>query len=74
MQPERTRSLWWTLLPIFVGILGGIISYFILRFDDQRLAKFCLHLGIVLTIIQIAIYIPIFLFAGQIGPDFGVNI
>jgi hypothetical protein len=74
MHPERQRSLWWTLLPIFVGIIGGIIAYFIIRFDDPRLSKFCLHLGIVLTVIQLAIYIPLILFAGEIGQDFGVNI
>jgi hypothetical protein len=74
MHPERQRSLWWVLLPIFVGVIGGVIAYFILRFDDQRLSRFCLHLGIVLTAIQIAIYIPIIFLAGQLGPDFGVNI
>jgi len=74
MQPERTRSLWWTLLPIFVGMIGGIIGYFILRIDDPRLAKFCLQLGIVLTIIQIAVYFPLIFLAEEFSQEFGVNI
>ncbi len=53
MQPERQPSLWWILLPIFFEIIGGVIAYFILRKDDPRLAKFCIQLGILLTVVQI---------------------
>jgi type II secretory pathway component PulF len=74
MSLERTRSLWWVLLPIFLGIFGGIIGYFILKNDDHKLAKFCLHLSIVLTLIQIISLIPFVFFAGEIGQDFPVNI
>jgi len=35
----RTRSSWWYLLPILLGILGGLIAYFVLRKDDPKLAK-----------------------------------
>ena len=71
MHPDRQRSLWWVLLPIFVGIIGGIIGYFALKNDDPRLSRFCLHLGIVLTLIQIVIYIPLILLAEQFAPAFG---
>jgi len=71
VQPERQTSLWWVLLPIFLGIIGGIIGYFALKNDDPRLSKFCLQLGIFLTVIQLVIYIPLFLFAEQFGPGFG---
>ncbi len=74
MSAERTRSLWWVLLPIFLGIFGGIIGYFILKNDDHKLSKFCLHLSIVLTIIQIISLIPFVFFAGDLGQDFPVNI
>jgi hypothetical protein len=75
MSNERNRSLWWTLLPIFFGILGGVIGYFALKNDDQRLSKFCLQLGTVLTVIQLAVYLPLILLAEQFNPGFGgINI
>jgi len=73
MSSERTRSLWWVLLPIFLGIIGGIIAYFVLKIDDNKLAKFCLHLSIVLTIIELIVYLPLFFLAGELSQEFGVN-
>lgn len=57
MYPERPRSNFWFLLPIFLGLIGGIIAYFVLRQDDPKKAKNCLYLGIVLAIIGIMINI-----------------
>ncbi len=75
MSNERNRSLWWTLLPILLGIIGGVIGYFALKNDDPRLSKFCLQLGIVLTVIQLVIYLPLILLAEQFTPGFGgINI
>ena len=47
-EPERQRSNWWYLLPIFLGIIGAIIAYFALRNDDRKKAKKCLYLGLIL--------------------------
>ena len=58
-------------MPIFVGIIGGIIAYFSLRYDDPRLAKFCIQLGILLTVIQLVVYLPLVLLAEQFAPGFG---
>ncbi len=77
MQPERQRSLWWILLPIFFfEIIGGVIAYFILRQDDPRLAKFCLQLGILLTAIHLVFLVIIFSTIGLTGleQDFAPNI
>ena len=75
MSNERTRSLWWTLLPIILGIIGGVIGYFALKNDDPRLSKFCLHLGIVLTIINLVTILPLFLLVEEFTPGFGgINI
>ena len=53
MYPEKPRSNWWYLLPIFLGIIGAIIAYFALRNDDRKKAKKCLYLGLILGAIQI---------------------
>jgi len=37
------------LLPIFLGIVGGVIAYFVLREDESRKAKICLSVGIVIS-------------------------
>ena len=74
MASERTRSLWWVLLPIFVGIIGGIIAYFALKNDDYRLAKFCLHLSIVLTIVELAVWVPLVFLAQDLTSSIGVNV
>ena len=59
MYPERPRSNWWYLLPIFFSLIGGIIAYFAIRHDDPRKAKKCLYLGIILTMISIIINIAL---------------
>lgn len=52
---NQRRSRAWYLLPIFLGIVGGVIAYFVLRQDDNQLAKNCLYLGTALTVIHIAL-------------------
>jgi len=74
MSFERTRSLWWVILPVFLEIIGGVIAYFVLRRDDYKLAKFCLQLGIVLTIIQVIAFLIIFSTIDELSQEFGVNI
>ncbi|KAG2480085.1 MAG: hypothetical protein IH813_07365 [Thaumarchaeota archaeon] len=74
MYPERPRSNWWFLLPIFLGLIGGVIAYFVLRHDDPRKAKNCLYLAIVLAIIGIAINVTFGAQLMELDPEFGVNI
>lgn len=45
MENMKSRSNGWYILPIFLGWIGGLIAYFILRRDDPRKAKNCLYLG-----------------------------
>jgi len=45
----RRRSAAWYLLPIFIGVIGGIIGYFAVRHDDPGLAKKLLYVGIGIT-------------------------
>jgi len=75
MYPEKQRSNWWYLLPIFLGIIGGIIAYFALRNDDREKAKKCLYLGLIL--LTVGILLETFLTGFNLVPDstwYGVNI
>ncbi|HEV2193305.1 MAG TPA: hypothetical protein VGR54_06795 [Nitrosopumilaceae archaeon] len=53
----RKRSSLWFLLPILFNIIGGVIAYFIIKDDDPSKAKNCLWLGIILSVISIAIFL-----------------
>ena len=46
----RQRSPFWYLLPIFLGIIGGLIAYVILKNDDSQKAKKALLLGLIISI------------------------
>jgi len=74
MHPERERSNWWFFLPIFLGLIGGVIAYFVLRHDDPKKAKNCLYLGITLAVIGIVINLLFGVQLTEIDQDFGVNI
>ena len=71
MYPEKRRSNWWYLLPIFFGIIGGIIAYFAIRKDDREKAKKCIYLGLIL--LAVGILLEIFL-AGAPDTWYGVKI
>ena len=72
--PEKQRSKAWFLLPIFFGVIGGIIAYFILRHSDPQKAKNCLYLGLVLMLIGIIFNIIISASIPGIDSGFDVNI
>ncbi|WP_371504906.1 hypothetical protein [Nitrosopumilus adriaticus] len=71
---EKPRSNAWFLLPVFLGIIGGIIAFFILRNDDPRKAKNCLYLGVVLMIIGIIFNILVAASFPGIDSGFNVNV
>ena len=72
MYPEKRRSNWWYLLPIFLGVIGGIIAYFAIRKDDLPKAKKCIYLSLIL----LAVGIFLDLLFNVTEPDlwYGVNI
>lgn len=53
----RKRSVLWYALPAVFSIIGGVITYFILKNEDPSKAKNCLWLGITLTAFYAAYYI-----------------
>ena len=53
--PYVGASAAWWLLPIFFSFIGGIIAWACVKDIDPRMAKNCLILGIVITVVPIAI-------------------
>ena len=47
-------TAWW-LLPIFFSVIGGIIAWVCVKDTDPRMAKNCLILGIVITVVPFLI-------------------
>ena len=74
MYPEKTRSNLWFLLPIFLGLIGGIIAFFVLRQDDPKKAKNCLYLGIVLAIVGLMLNVLILSQIPELEPGFNINV
>ena len=74
MANVKSRSNGWYVLPIFLGWIGGIIAYFILRHDDPKKAKNCLYLGIVLGIVGIILNIIIIAQMPEFTPSFNARI
>lgn len=74
MEQVKSRSNMWYLLPIFVGLIGGIIAYLVLRHNDPKKAKKCLYVGIALAIIGIVINVLIVTQIPNLAPDFNVNV
>ncbi len=73
MYSEKIRSRWWYLVPIFFGLIGGIIAYFAIRRDDPQKAKKCLWVGIILTAINIIVNISL-VSTGVYEQDYSVNV
>ena len=73
MYSEKIRSRWWYLVPIFFGLIGGIIAYFAIRRDDPQKAKNCLWVGIILTAINVIVNISL-VSTGIYEQDYSVNV
>jgi hypothetical protein len=43
----------WYLLPLFMGIIGGLIGYLVVKDDDPDMASGLLYFGILVTIISV---------------------
>ena len=73
MEPEKRRSNFWYILPIILGIIGGIVAYFGLRNDDRKKAKNCIYIGLIQVVIGIIIDLVI-LSSGIVEEQFSINI
>ena len=71
--PQKSSSTWY-LLPILVGMIGGIIAYLVIRKDDPHKAKNCIYIGIVMMVIGIILNILLLGVDVVTNPGFNVNI
>jgi len=55
MSEPRIRSKIWYVLPVLMGIIGGLIAYFAVKKDDPKLGKNCLIVGIITFVINIGV-------------------
>ena len=62
---SKSRSPLWYELPLLFQVIGGLISFFIIRKDDPVKAKRCLALGLILTIIPLLFVIGVYGFVGS---------
>ncbi len=67
-QTPKIKSNWWYLLPIFLGVIGGIIAWVALKSHDGKLAKNSLILGVILNVIGMII------FTGVVMPSDNFNL
>ncbi len=54
-KPTCNPSKAWYLIPIFFGIIGGLIMYFVLRKEDKGMAQNCLIIGITISAIGLIV-------------------
>jgi len=46
-------SYLWIILAIAIGIIGGIIAYFVLKKRDKKMAEICLGIGMASTLFSV---------------------
>ena len=63
----------WYLMPVFLGVIGGLIAYFVMRGTDPRKAKRCLIIGLLLTVVPFVVwygaYVYYYIEANVTEPD-----
>ena len=74
MSDAKQRGNAWFLLPIILGIVGGVIAFFVLRQDDPAKAKNCLYIGIALMLVGTVLNIILVAYFPELGTGFDVNV
>ena len=57
VEPRQTLSSVWYVMPLFFGVIGGLIVWMTKKDDDHAKAKRMLVLGIVISILYVAIIV-----------------
>jgi len=58
-EPAKRPSKAWYLVPIFFGIVGGLVMYLVLKDTDRKMAKNGIILSIILTVVIFAISVVV---------------
>ena len=74
MHPEKTRSDFWFLLPLFFGLIGGFIAYFVLRQDDPKKAKNNIYLALILILRDFLLIAAISMNFPELEQGFNINV
>ena len=76
---EKSSRLWY-LAPIFLGIIGGLVAYLMLKKINPKLAKRCLIVGILIIVIPLIMGIVLVLYGTMLAeqdyvePDYLVDV
>jgi len=54
-----SRSGAWYLAPIFLGLIGGLVAWVVIRQDNPRMATNCVIVGLVITVLLSLLYLPL---------------
>lgn len=46
-------TVWWYLVPLIFGIIGGVISYYAIKKQDKEFANALLVVGILITALSL---------------------
>lgn len=58
--PQKVVSSAWYILPILLGIIGGIIAWLVNRDDDPVKARKFLILGVIFLVLEILVYVALY--------------
>ena len=61
---QKSTKLIWSI-PIFMGLLGGILMYIAVKDQNQEMANDSILVGVLSTIVWVFLYCMFFIFIGM---------
>ena len=66
-EPKKITTKRWYLFPIFLGIIGGVISWALLRESDYKMATNNLFVGIGVCVFHVIIFVIVIAMSDSSG-------
>ncbi|MFH0929200.1 MAG: hypothetical protein V1818_02465 [Candidatus Aenigmatarchaeota archaeon] len=60
-KEKKKPSRAWYLVPLFFGLIGGLVGYLVVKEDNRKMARNLLIIGIVITILPSLVIVPMVL-------------